>query len=112
MDVKAFFDFLLHQNRKKYDMPQVVNSALDMLDNIPLLERGTQNTEDFSGFFCSELAASGLEVAGAIKSLNASEVTPIDLCSFKIYANDYFQMKGGEKRIGGFNTLIAEGWGE
>ncbi|GBC61006.1 hypothetical protein DENIS_1966 [Desulfonema ishimotonii] len=112
LNFKTFYDFLLHQNRKEYDLPQAINSALDTLDNIPLIGRATHNVEDFSKFFCSELAAAGLEAGGAINRLNASEVTPIDLCRFNIYQKDYFQLKGGKKLIGGFNTLNPEGWGE
>jgi hypothetical protein len=66
----------------------------------------------FSQFFCSELAAAGLEAGGVIKSINASEVTPIDLCKFNLYQSDYYQIKGGKRIIGGFNTLSPEGWGE
>lgn len=111
LDIRRFFDFLLHQNRKEYDTPQAINSALDALDEIPLIGKITHNTEDFSKFFCSELATAGLEAGGVISSVNASEVTPIDLCKFNLYADDYYQIKGGEKKIGGFNTLNPEGWG-
>ncbi len=112
LDSSKFFNFLLHQNRKEYDMPQAVGSALDVLDDVPFIGRTTHNEEDFSRFFCSELAAAGLEAGGVIGSLNASEVTPIDLCKFKLYAGDYYQIKGGEKPIGGYNTLSPEGWGQ
>lgn len=112
LDTHAFYNFLLHQNRKEYDMPQAVKSALDALDDIPLLGKATHNEEEFSKFFCSELAAAGLEAGGVIDHLNASEVTPIDLCKFNIYGSAYFQIKGGEKYIGGFNTLNPSGWGE
>lgn len=112
LDFKAFYDFLLHQNRKEYDAPQAIKSALDALDNIPLIGKATYNSEDFSRFFCSELAAAGLEAGGVIGSINASEVTPIDLCKFNIFASEYYQLKGGKKAIGGFNCLDPEGWGE
>lgn len=112
LDCKKFYDFLLHQERKKYDTPQAIKSALDFFDETPLIGRTTHNLEDFSKFFCSELAAAGLETGGVIGTLNASEVTPIDLCRFNIYAENYTQLKGGEKHIKGFNTLDPEGWGE
>lgn len=112
MDKKKFYDFLIHQVRKPYDVPQAVKSALDAFDKVPLVGGLTHNTEDFSRFFCSELAAAGLEAAGAISRLNASEVTPIDLCSFKIYAEDYYQLKGCRKQIFGFNQIDPVGWGE
>jgi len=109
---KEFYDFLLHQKRKKYDMPQAVKSALDALDNVPLLGKITHNVEDFSRFFCSELAVAGLETGGVISSINASEVTPIDLCKFSLYAENYYQLKGREKVIKGYNMLSPENWGE
>jgi len=89
MDLKKFHDFLLHQEHKPYDIPQAIKSAFDALDNNPLLGRVTHNIEDFSKLFCSELVAAALEASGAIPHLNASEVTPIDLCMFssKIITN-------------------------
>ena len=112
MVFKKFYDFLLHQNRKPYDMPQAVKSALDFFDETPLVGRTTHNIEDFSRFFCSELAAAGLEAGGVIGSLNASEVTPIDLCRFKIYRAAYYQLKGRGNEIRGYNSLDPQGWGE
>lgn len=112
LNFKKFYDFLLHQDRKPYDTPQAVKSALDAMDKMPLVGGLTYNVEDFSRFFCSELAAAGLEAGGVIKKINASEVTPIDLCMFQLYASDYFQMKGKKKPIKGFNTIQFEGWGQ
>jgi len=109
---KDFYDFLLHQDHKPYDTAQAVKSALDTLDCVPIVGRATHNVEDFSRFFCSELAAAALEAGGAIGSLNASEVTPIDLCMFSIYQDDYFQLKGKKKVIKGHNTLSPDRWGE
>ena len=112
LDNKNFYNFLLHQDRKEYDMPQAVKSALDALDEIPIIGNLTHNVEDFSRFFCSELVAAGLEAGGAIASLNSAEVTPVDLFRFNIYAADYYQIKGRARNINGYNTLPPEGWGE
>ena len=112
MDKKKFYDFLIHQQRKEYDMPQAVKSALDALDRVPILGRATHNQEDFSRFFCSELVAAALEVAGAIKNINASEVTPIDMCTFALYEDDYYQLKGDHKEIRGYNSTNPTGWGQ
>lgn len=112
MNKQKFYDFLIHQERKEYDMPQAIKSALDALDNVPVIGNATHNLEDFSRFFCSELVAAGLEVAGAISHINASEVTPIDLCSFSLFERDYFQLKGNRKEIKGFNKIEPTGWGE
>lgn len=112
MDKQKFYNFLIHQERKEYDMPQAIKSALDALDNIPVLSKATHNREDFSRFFCSELVAAALEAGAAIKSINASEVTPIDLCTFALYETDYYQLKGDRKEIRGFNATDPTGWGE
>jgi hypothetical protein len=93
-------------------MPQAIKSALDALDKVPLVGNLTHNAEDFSRFFCSELVAAALEAAGAISHINASEVTPIDLCSFALFENDYYQLKGNRKEIRGYNATSPTGWGE
>lgn len=111
LNAKKFYNFLLHQKGKKYDTPQAVKSALDALDNVPLLSKATHNVEDFSKFFCSELASAGLEAGGVIKKINASEVTPVDLCMFSIFSSTYYQLKGPTKAIKGYNTQSPEGWG-
>jgi len=112
MDLRAFQDFLLQQEHKPYDVPQAIKSALDRLNSSSLLGRVTYNVEDFSELFCSELIAAALEASGAISHLNASEVAPQDLCMFSIYQPDYYQLKGEEALIEGYNTLSPEGWGD
>lgn len=112
LDIQKFFNFLLDQTDKKYDITQAVKAALDSMDKTPVLNNLTLNQEDFSKFFCSELAAAAFEKGGIIKSLNASEVTPIDLCRFNIFSNDYYKIKGGDRKINGFNSLSPENWGE
>lgn len=112
LDLQKFYDFLIHQEHKEYDMPQAVKSALDALDKAPLVGGLTYNVEDFSRFFCSELVAAGLEAGSAIRSLNSAEVTPIDLCMFNIYQPVYYQLKGVDKDIRAHNTMSPEGWGE
>jgi hypothetical protein len=112
MDLEKFQIFLLEQEGKPYDVLQAIRSALDTQEEHPLLGRVTYNIEDFSRLFCSELVAAALEAGGAISHLNASEVTPIDLCRFCIYQPDYYQLKGEKELIEGYNTLSPEGWGE
>lgn len=113
-DQKKFFNFLFNQakDRKPYDTPQAIQSAIDALDNLPLgLHGPAYNKEDFSKFFCSELVSAGLEIAGAVGSVNASEVTPIDLCRWNIYEDSYYQLKGeASKRISRFNTASPSDW--
>lgn len=113
-DQKKFYDFLFNQAklRKPYDTPQAINSVIDALDNLPFGLHGPgYNREDFSKFFCSELVAAGLEIAGALGDVNASEVTPIDLCRWKIYEPKYYQLKGDRnKKISRFNTASPADW--
>ena len=113
-DSVAFYNFLFNQARlrKGYDMPQAIKSAIDVLDELPFGVHGPgYNREDFSRFFCSELVAAGLEKAGSVGKVNASEVTPIDLCRWNIYGDTYFQLKGDEsKEISRYNTLDPSDW--
>lgn len=115
-DQEQFYDFLFNQakQRKPYDSAQAIKSAIDALDELPFGLHGPgHNREDFSKFFCSELVGAGLEVAGAVECVNVSEVTPIDLCRWSIYEDDYFQLKGeSSKRISRYNTLSPSDWGE
>ncbi|RDH44507.1 hypothetical protein [Zooshikella ganghwensis] len=111
---KAFYNFLFNQakERKPYDMSQAIKSALDALDELPFGGHGIgYNREDFSKFFCSELVAAALEVSTLVDSVNASEVTPIDLCRWKIYQDTYYQLKGDKSRkISRFNTANPADW--
>ena len=93
-DGHAFYDFLFKQDGKPYDMGQAIGSALFMLHNI----------ENFSEFFCSELVAAGYEAAGTVGRINASEVTPIELCRWNVFSDYYYQLKGETKEIRGYNS--------
>jgi hypothetical protein len=112
VDWQAFHGFLLQQVGKPYDLPQAIMSGVDQLDDHALLQRATHAVEDFCQFFCSELVAGALEACGAIAHLNASEVTPIDLCTFSIFDQEYCQLKGAREPIQGYNCVSPEGWGE
>ncbi len=110
---REFYDFLFNQKGKYYDTPQGVKSALDLLDSLPFIgiNGPTLNKEDFSKFFCSELVAAAFERAGVTGPVNASEVTPIDLCRWRIYQDSYYQLKGdSQKRISRFNTASPADW--
>ena len=79
---QAFFDFLIDSIGAPFDsLGALIRAWEDTLD----FSRVTWNEEDFGAFFCSELVAGALEVGGVIKDVNASEVTPINLCRFNIY---------------------------
>lgn len=111
MDMQAFYHFLLEQSHKTFDVVQAIKAAFDLGSNLPLSPRLHQNVEDYSKLFCSEMAAAAMEVSGAIASINASEVTPIDLCMFRLYWRNYYQLKGEPKQISGYNSINPESWG-
>ncbi len=87
LKVERMLDWLLRTEHKPYDLPQAIASAIDLLDKLP--GGITRNIESFERFFCSELAAGAFEEGKIINRINASEVTPIDLCMFDLYKNDY-----------------------
>ena len=103
-----FTQFVFMQQGKPYDLPQAIKAGIDFADESGL----TLNKEDFSKFFCSEFVAAALEVAGVLNQINASEVTPIDLCQYQIYDPNYVVFNGEEKEIDGFNSddrYVSEG---
>lgn len=107
-DQQAFYEFLSCQEGKKYDHRQAAGSAIDIFDQFPFRLRGPgYNKEDFRRFFCSELVAAGLKMAGALPmTINASEATPIDVCRWRIYEPEYYLLKGNpSKEISGYNSL-------
>jgi hypothetical protein len=107
-DQQAFYEFLRSQKGKKYDRRQAARSAIDVFDQLPFGLHGPgYNKEDFSRFFCSELVAAGLKAAGVVPTIvNASEVTPSDLCCWNIYASEYYLLKGEpSKEISGYNSI-------
>lgn len=104
LNEQRLIEFVLDAEGKPYDVPQAIFSALDF--GGPL----TRNVEDFAAFFCSELLAGGLEAGRAVPPVNASEVTPLDLCSWAIYEADYYQLKGEPAKITAYNTRDPAGW--
>ncbi len=70
------------------------------------------NTEkDAEIFFCSELAIAALTEGGVIAGIEPSKVTPIDMCRFNLYKEEYVQFKGEERtRIRGFNSANPSRW--
>ncbi|MCM8535602.1 MAG: hypothetical protein NE334_06670 [Lentisphaeraceae bacterium] len=113
LDFRKMANFLMHSEGKEYDSPpEVIRAAIDTLDDSHSFKCWTYNDEDFSAFFCSELVAAALEAAGVIEDINASEVTPTDLCRFDIFTDDYYQLKGSEKELSNFNIINPNGFGQ
>ncbi len=100
-------------------MGQAIKAGLDIFDDVWGVSVATLAKEDFDKFFCSELVVAGLETAGVFGKLNvnASEVTPIDLCGLRLYGREglpetgrgYYQLGGDDRvRITRFNTVPFE----
>ncbi|MDH5179541.1 MAG: hypothetical protein OEZ39_02965 [Gammaproteobacteria bacterium] len=108
-----FYEFLFQAEGKKYDTLQALKAGTDWFDSWKIFGKGGPgyNEEDFGKFFCSELVAGGLEAAGSVGNINASEVTPIDLCRWNIYSGKYYQLKGDVTNITRYNTADPNNWG-
>ncbi|HSJ00928.1 MAG: hypothetical protein ACAI34_07145 [Verrucomicrobium sp.] len=111
LDMEKFSRFLLDQSGKGYDAVQALKSGFDFADDVPFLRRTMRNEEDFSKLFCSELVAAALEAGGVIGQINASEVTPFDICTFNLFDEEYHQLKGEVLEIGGYNSRCPEKFG-
>lgn len=71
-----------HGKRVPYDTIQAIGAGVDALDLIAL-----NNEPDFSALFCSELVSKALQIGGVIPdSINPSEQTPKDVCSYNCLA--------------------------
>lgn len=84
----VFYDFLFDKEGIAYDLPQALLSAV----------RHVENEEDITKLYCAELVAAALEAAAVVGPINASEVTPIDLCKMDIFKEPY-QLKGNNLEI-------------
>lgn len=102
-----------------------LRNLVDSFENIKewvsqLWQRSSQgdpsppNTEkDAEIFFCSELAIAALTEGRVISGIEPSKVTPIDMCRFNLYEEEYVQFKGEEPtRIRGFNSVDPARWEE
>lgn len=94
-----FMDFIYNSTKKEYDYKQAIIAGMDnkIIKHI--------NREDLGKLFCSELVSAALEAAGVLPNINASNITPIALCSFKIYDNTYYYIGNEKKYIEGFNSV-------
>ncbi len=111
LNQKKMIDFLKTTYGKSYDMPQAIKAVVDLIEENPFFDLSTYNHEDFDAFFCSELATAALRAGEVIDQINPSEVTPVNLCSFNIFSDDYYQLRGRRKELDEFNTLDPEGFG-
>ena len=97
LDYTAAVNFLMSVTGKPYDMPQAIQSGLDLLDASKWV---TYAVEDYSAFFCSELAAAALKAGRVLgPETNPSEMTPVDLIRLPVFAGTYYQLKGDPAEI-------------
>jgi len=97
LDYSAAINFLMSVEGRPYDMPQAIQSGLDLLDPCDWV---THAVEDYSAFFCSELAAAALKYGGVLNpEFNPSESTPVDLIRLPVYGKNYYQIKGNPADI-------------
>ncbi len=93
-DEGTFFDFIYGSQYRPFDLPQAVQAAIDFAGRHGSdVHDSFHNQEDLSKFYCSELVAAALEAAGVVPKVNTSEVTPIDLCQWNLFQDDYYQLK-------------------
>ena len=111
-DFDSMANFLMRAEGKRYDSnSDVIAAAIDTLDS-QFAGGISKNDENFTAFFCSELVSAGLEAAKVIHNVNSSEVTPFDLCAFKIFADKYYQLKGSSStEIPNYNSVDPKGFG-
>jgi len=105
---KAYYEWLLKQHNKEYDLGNAIKAGLDVLGDFGGL---TYAKEDFSKLFCSELMAGAYVRGEVITHLNASEVIPKDLTRFNLWQEYYYQIKGLTRQLRGCGTIDPEGFG-
>jgi len=111
LNIAKLCDLLRSMDCKKYKMPQSIRNVLNMIEENPFFDLSSYKQKDLDAFFCSQLAAFGLRVGGVISNINPCEVTPANLCSFNLFAEDYYQLKGRRKQLDEYNERDPEGFG-
>ncbi len=96
IDWKRFFDLAVAEKGKGYDMAGAILSA----GILPIPSFWNKSV------FCSNLAVWLLKSAGLkrLAKVLPEAVNPRELVRMKLYQDDYFQIKGKSKELGGFNT--------
>jgi hypothetical protein len=86
----------------------VIGGLLVIIDEFlhQMRKRGVEElTALLESFFCTELVADGLREAGTAPDVEPEWVSPIDLCEWNIYADDFFHLRGDPVYIPGYNTV-------
>jgi hypothetical protein len=109
VDLDALRIFLQAQEGRKYDFFQVARAGVKAATK-RLFGRGFNLTpvqESNKRVFCSEYVALALAAAGVRCWPNCSTVTPAELATARIYADEYWQLKGEPKTLPRYNTQSA-----
>jgi hypothetical protein len=107
----GFSQFIESAVGKFFDLPAGIEVVLRGLEEkilhaqLPVDARiGLQK-----GYCCSGLVASALKASGLVNIGDPAEESPTDVCSWRIYAPDYFLLKGdGDPVIRGYNTVTPQ----
>lgn len=103
-DWNAFREFVDQQNGKGYDRWQMLKLMNAPLFHVPLLGHALRNRENLKKLFCSELVTAALRSAGVVGNVNPSDITPRQVASFPIYADEAFQLKGKPEALAGIRA--------
>lgn len=92
-------EFLMSVRGQPYDMPQALIAGLSKIASSR--ERAMHAVEDYSAFFCSELAAAAYIAGGALgPDVKPGELTPACLLSIPgLFAPTAYQIKGAPDNI-------------
>lgn len=95
IDWAKFFDLCWREKGRGYNMPQALLAGLP----IPQFFSSDKNR------FCSQLVAHALKEAGVadLRKVNPANVNPQELCSMRLYSDDYVQLKGKPREIPLYN---------
>jgi hypothetical protein len=103
LDTSALQTFITSVNGAPFDLSEgaqvVAREFLERLrgDGIRPLSAGEP-------YFCSELVAEALRCSSIVIVADASDVSPTDLCAWRLYSGTYFQLKGdNDKEIPHYN---------
>lgn len=106
MDAVRFWRCLwtVQAQKTKYDYRQAFHHAVDLLHL-------WAQSESPGRLFCSELVALALKSAYVLPVwINSSEIRPVDLCAFRIYSDNYYQLRGKPAEIKGYNSINPMEW--
>ena len=101
MSLDDFLSLLPNDGRKRNFFERVIDR---------LSQENLRDLRAARRYFCSELVTQALQVGHVLPGIDPETVTPIELCQFNIYAEDYVQFNGAEMCIEDFNSVDPSQW--